>query len=129
MSYERLKLLAAAVGGGALVFVTLLGLGFVSADVERQTDVQFVNMAIEILADEPTQENQPLRAWAIDIINEHSSAQISGPVKDALFHNAWSVTPTNYLFMSDTELNLRLKEHGALRTPASPDDVPTQPSE
>ena len=37
MSDERLNRLAVFVGGGATMFVALLSLGFVSANVERQT--------------------------------------------------------------------------------------------
>lgn len=93
MSDERLKLLGAAVGGGAAVFVALLGLGFVSADVERQTDVQFVNMAIAILAEEVTDQPKqtPLREWAIAIINEHSNVEISGQARAVLLEEAWAL--------------------------------------
>lgn len=92
MSEGWLKLVTASVSGAAIVLVALFGLGFVSADVERQTDVQFVNMAITILAEEVTDPTKqlPLRLWAIDIINEHSQVEISGQAKAILLKEAFA---------------------------------------
>ena len=129
MSDERLKLIGAAVGGGVTVFVALLGLGFVSADVERQTDVQFVNMAVEILAEEPTPQKRPLREWAIDLINNHSEAQIGEKAKLVLLDTAWSLKAYDAGIWNAWPSDLGTAQKFRSGVPPSPDDVPAQPSE
>jgi len=64
-----------------------------SADVERQTDVQFVSIAIEILSESPTETAESLRKWAIGVVNEHSAVQIEGEAEEHLLGNAWNVKP------------------------------------
>ena len=90
MSEGLWKLYAIIVSG---VFV-LAGAGaaimWPDANVERQTDVQFVTLAMAILSKEVTEHDQrPLREWAIEIINEHSKVEIGDDARQALLEEAW----------------------------------------
>ena len=92
MSEGLWKLYAIIVSG---VFV-LAGAGaaimWPDANVERQTDVQFVTLAMAILSKEVTEHDQrPLREWAIEIINEHSKVEISGEAKTLLLEKTWQL--------------------------------------
>jgi hypothetical protein len=125
-----LRLLTASVGGAAIVVVALLGLGFVSADVERQTDVQFVNMAVEILAEEPTLQKRPLREWAIELINNHSKkVQIGEKAKLVLLDTAWTLKAYDAAswegYLSIPGLAPKL----SWEVPVAPAEAPAQPSE
>jgi hypothetical protein len=43
---------------------------------ESDVDLKLVEVATEILKSESTQSNQSLRAWAVDIVNSHSTVQM-----------------------------------------------------
>ena len=91
MSEGWLKLYAAGVTGLFILATAVAAIMWPDANVERQTDIQFVTIAIGILGEEVTDlpKQKPLREWAIGIINEHSKVEIDAAARQALLEDAW----------------------------------------
>lgn len=67
--------------------IALVGHLYTSSLKEREINLQFVELSIGILSEEPTPENKNLRGWAIDVINEHSDVKLKPEVTRVLMDN------------------------------------------
>lgn len=67
---------------------SFLGVFWVDAGTDRQTDVQLVQVAISILSStEATETNSPekvLRTWAVDTINSAADVQLNDEARELL---------------------------------------------
>ena len=59
------------------IIVAVIGNMYTSAIKERETQAKFVELAINILSTEPTDETKSLRSWAIKVIDEYSKIPLS----------------------------------------------------
>lgn len=73
-------LVSAIIGGSAVALFGYLG-------TSREMDVKMVEIAVGILAREPTPPIRPAREWAVDIINEYSNVSLSPQARAALLEN------------------------------------------
>lgn len=48
-----------------------------------ENEAKYVELAVGILSEQPTKENQEMRRWAIEIINEYSGIKMSDSTKES----------------------------------------------
>jgi GH25 family lysozyme M1 (1,4-beta-N-acetylmuramidase) len=68
------------------VLIPLIALYYTSRDKEREVSKGFVEIATKILSDKPTDDNKPLREWAIALIDNYSSVTLSDEARKALLN-------------------------------------------
>lgn len=73
-------LISAIIGGSVVALLNYMG-------TNRQMDVKMVEIAVGILAKEPTYPIQPAREWAVDVINQFSQIPLSEPARAALLEH------------------------------------------
>lgn len=67
------------------IIVAWLGYSYTSAISNRETAVRFVELAIDILQENPVEgEREPLREWAIEVVNQNSVVKLSEEAKTIL---------------------------------------------
>ena len=54
-----------------------MGNWYTSAISARELNLRYVELALGILSSEPTPEQEPIREWAVEIVNLHSPVTIS----------------------------------------------------
>ena len=83
---ERLRTIATVLGAVLVpVVVAIVGQSYTAAIQSQQTRARFVELAIEILREDPTNgEEDPLRQWAVDVVNENSGTRLSQTARTAL---------------------------------------------
>jgi hypothetical protein len=64
--------------------VALVGNWYSKALKEREIQVRYVEIALEILSKEPTEKNTYLRQWAIDVIDFYSDIKVPKEARDEL---------------------------------------------
>ena len=77
--YERWRTFATVFGAVLVpVVVAVVGQSYTAAIKEQESRARFVELAIEILREDPSQgEEDPLRQWAADVVNANSGTQLS----------------------------------------------------
>src|SRR5262249_28354981 len=82
---ERFRNIALGMAGViSSILIPALGLYYTSRDKEREVSRGFVEIATKILSDKPTNENRPLREWAIALIDHYSAIGLPPDASDAL---------------------------------------------
>jgi lysozyme len=66
------------------IVIPVLGFTYASRDKEREVSKGFVEIATKILESKPTEENKPLREWAVALINNYSDVKLPEATKRAL---------------------------------------------
>ena len=66
------------------VIVAYIGYTYTQTIKEREIQGRFVELAVDILRDEPKTENKALRLWGTQIINKYSGIQLTKELKDDL---------------------------------------------
>ncbi len=83
--WEKAKTLSVLISSIAIpIVLALVGHWYTAAQNAREFGLQYVELAVSILAQEPQQHNRELRAWAADVINIHSSIKLPKNVKKDL---------------------------------------------
>lgn len=68
------------------IVLALLG-NFVNTALKKSdVDLRMVELAVDILQEEPTEENKELRTWAIAVINKHAQVAITELAKNELLN-------------------------------------------
>jgi|SRR4029450_13259267 hypothetical protein len=79
--WEKARTMSAILAAVVIpVAVALVGNWYATALKEREIQVRYVELAVSILSQKPTQENSQLRLWAVDVIDFYSAVKLS---KDA----------------------------------------------
>ncbi len=87
-SWEKLKIAAGAASAVIIPVVLLIvGNNYSTAIKERELQGQFVQLAVAILREEPTQETRSLRGWATDVIDEFSGVELPKQARQDLIEN------------------------------------------
>lgn len=66
------------------VVLLLLGNNFSSVIKEKELKMQYVDLAVQILQQEPSEENKNIRNWAIEVINKYSNIPINSETRKEL---------------------------------------------
>ena len=66
------------------IVVVIVGNLYSSALKESENRVKYTELAISILKDKPSSENQSIRGWAIEVINQYSGVPMTSEVKKEL---------------------------------------------
>ena len=72
----RIKWVDLVIKGIGVVLLASVGILIDSTLKQQEIRVEYVQIAISILSEEPTDELQPLRAWAVDVLQEYSPVPI-----------------------------------------------------
>ena len=59
------------------IAVAWVGNDYSKAIKDSENSLKYVQLAITILRADPTEGNEALKAWAVDIINNHASVKLS----------------------------------------------------
>jgi hypothetical protein len=57
--------------------VAWVGNGYNKAIKDSENSVKYVELAITILRAEPTEGNESLKAWAVEVVNNHAAIKLS----------------------------------------------------
>lgn len=93
-------------GGISAVVIPLLGFYYASSDKEREVSKDFVEISTKILSDKPTDDNKPLREWAISVLDKYSPVPLSGETKKLLLKNQPIYSNSNGIISQKTLQNL-----------------------
>lgn len=74
-------------GGISALVIPLLGFYYTSSDKEREVAKDFVEISTKVLSDKPSDENRPLRKWAIDVLDKYSPVPLPADLKTFLVNN------------------------------------------
>lgn len=82
---EKLNSVSAAVAAVLIpVVVAFIGHGYTKAIKERNLQGRFVELAVSILREKPTETNANLRTWAIGVIDKYSGLPLTDPAREDL---------------------------------------------
>lgn len=82
---EQLNSISAAVAVVLIpVVVVFIGHGYNQATKERDLQGRFVELAVSILREEPTEATINLRTWATNVIDNYSGIPLTDPVREDL---------------------------------------------
>lgn len=91
-----LESLSKILGAVALpVVLAVLGFWFNDSLKSRELNVKYVEIAVNVLSQPPSDETKSLRLWAINLINEHASVKIDDKLRDILIND--EALPANVL--------------------------------
>jgi hypothetical protein len=94
------------------VLIPLLGLYYTSRDKEREVAQGFVEVATKILSDKPTDDNKPLREWAISLIDNYSAVPLPAEARNALLNNQQIFVGPNAAFATSRAGLRELEDQG-----------------
>jgi hypothetical protein len=69
------------------VVLAAVGNAYTTAIKEREIESRFVELALNILKDEPTKENENVRKWAVQVVNKYSGVPLSAAAESDLIQN------------------------------------------
>ena len=83
--WEKVKILSGSFAAVLIpVIVAYIGYTYTQTIKEREIQGRFVELAVDILRDEPKPENKSLRDWGTQIINKYSGIQLTKELKNDL---------------------------------------------
>ena len=69
------------------VVVAVVGNNYTKAITEREVQGQFVELAVNILSEDPSEQSQELRMWAVSVINRYSGVPLPSKAREHLIKN------------------------------------------
>jgi len=85
IDWERLKILSGAVAAVVIpVVVAYVGNEYSTALKERELQGRFVELAVDILREEPDKEHSELRKWAASVIDTYSGVKLTDDARSEL---------------------------------------------
>src|SRR5215467_15201186 len=82
---QTLSALSGAVAAVLIpIVLAVVGNAYTTAIKEREIQGRFVELALNILKDEPTKENENIRKWAVQVINAYSGVPLSAAAESDL---------------------------------------------
>jgi len=76
--WDRLKAISSLLASVLIPLVILIGgNSFSQAIKEKEMKLRYVELAVQILQQEPSEDNKEVRNWAIKLINSHSEIPMS----------------------------------------------------
>lgn len=86
--WEKLKALSSVIAAIVIpIVVAWVGNGFAKALKEREIQGKFVELAVQILREEPSKQAAGLRDWATEVLNKYSGVAFSAETKKALIES------------------------------------------
>ncbi len=85
ISCEKLNSVSAIVAAVLIpVVVAFIGHGYTKAVKERELQGRFIELAVSILREKPTETNANLRTWATSVIDKYSGLPFTDPAREDL---------------------------------------------
>jgi hypothetical protein len=86
--WEKLKTISSIIAAIVIpLAVAWVGDGFSKALKEREIQGKFVELAVQILREEPSKQEAGLRDWATEVLNKYSGVPFSAETKKALIES------------------------------------------
>jgi len=86
--WEKLKAISSVIAAVVIpLAVAWVGNGFSTALKEREIQGKFVELAVQILREEPSKQAAGLRGWATEVLNKYSGVPFSAETKKALIES------------------------------------------
>lgn len=83
--WEKLKIVGSLIATlGIPLALALVANSFSKDQKELEIGVKYVELATQILREEPTQESRGLRSWAVSVIDHYSRVPLSDAAKNEL---------------------------------------------
>ena len=76
----------AAIIAGATLLGVLVGTGVEHVSRERELDIKMIETALGILSVKPEPSTQPVRVWAMDVIDQYSDVKLSPDARRVLLN-------------------------------------------
>lgn len=87
-SWEKLSSLSTIIASIFIpIAVVIIGNMYSSALKESETQVRYVELAVEILKEKPSDKKHNLRKWAVDLINNYSEIEIDSQTREELLND------------------------------------------
>jgi hypothetical protein len=87
-NWEKVKILATTASIIIIpVVIAITGNMFSKSMKEKEIQSKFVELSLEILQEQPTDENRNIREWATDVINEYSGVKLKSSATKDLIEN------------------------------------------
>lgn len=87
-AWEKLKIIAVSIGTLLIpIVINIQGHEYSKVIKEKETQLRFVELSIEILTEKEGNENLYLRKWATDIINSYSEIPLNDSITIDLISN------------------------------------------
>jgi len=104
--WEKVRIISIVIGS-VLVPVALVIVGYFVSNAlkEKETRVQYVDIATNILKEEPSEANKQLRTWAIDILDKYAPIRFSEEALKELDTRV-IITPTRNFIFETTKYNV-----------------------
>ncbi len=84
-SWEKLKIISGLIAAVIIpLVIAYIGNTYTSAIKERELQGKFVELAVAILREKPSQETNDLRTWATQVIDKYSGVPMSDEAKTEL---------------------------------------------
>jgi len=84
-TWEKAKIISTIVSAVVIPLVLIwIGNGFTSSLKERELQGKFVELAVQILREEPSKQAGGLREWATQVMNKYSGVPLSNETQKAL---------------------------------------------
>lgn len=77
------------------IVLAVLGYWFNDSLKSRELNVKYVEIAVNVLSQPPSEETKSLRQWAITLINQHAAVKIDDNLRDILVND--EALPANVL--------------------------------
>jgi hypothetical protein len=88
LMWERAKIVSTIISALIIpVVIGFVGNYYTSAIKERELQGRFVELSLKILDKPPSEGQQHLRSWAIDILDQYSGVRITSSAKNELLTN------------------------------------------
>lgn len=95
------------------VVVAYVGNSFATAVKNREVEGRFVELALNILQEDPTPETKALRGWAIDVVSEYSGVLIGEEARKSLLNVPLTPSQRVTSFGYEYDLNAPIIENGS----------------
>ncbi|TLD43445.1 MAG: hypothetical protein JETT_0263 [Candidatus Jettenia ecosi] len=83
--WEKVKIVTTAIMTIIIpILIALIGNWYTQAIKERETQLRYIELSINILSQEPSDKNRNIRSWAINIINEYAPKHLEEETKNEL---------------------------------------------
>lgn len=85
---QTLSALSAAAAAVLIpIVLAIVGNRYTVAIKEREIEGRFVELALNILKEEPTKENENVRKWAVQVVNNYSGVPLGAAAENDLVQN------------------------------------------
>jgi hypothetical protein len=108
--WDKLKISSTIIAATLVpIIIVIVGNWYTTAIKNSENNLKYTELAIRILSEAPNKNNQNMRNWAIDLINNYSGVDINPLTRDEMINNPildWDKISPGYVY-PDIDTNER----------------------